>query len=146
MKVIEGGRSGRHSTLKDELEAKIAEGGRKDRADPRFFEGWEWWQLSDAEQQVFDIVPSAWPRMMWTWHCYEVFSGSASTAEFTDSLVEDARRQFPQWYDEANRSGHHFLAFAKEFGRLTNKDAFAMQRKQEAADLRGGVCDFDDGS
>lgn len=139
---------GPHATLKAELAAKIAAAERQDVADPDHYRGEDWWQLSEAEQDVFDLQPAQWPRLILTFYCFQAFTGEASTAEFDDGLVAAAREQFPQWYEEGEDADRrrHFLAFAAEFGGVANRDAFATLRKQEAWDLHSGVLTFSDGS
>lgn len=138
-----------YPSLKAELEAKIAESERQDQADPTFYNGYNWWQLSDADQEVFDIEPEQWPRMMMTWHCFEAFTGVSHTPEFSNDLVAAARTAFPQWAPDQAKSQNGltmFQAFAREFGGLTNRQAFATTRKQEALELRENVLRFEDGA
>ena len=41
---------------------------------PGLHRGTDWWQLSDAEEEVFKIDRRSFPRMVMTWHCYEGFN------------------------------------------------------------------------
>ena len=59
------------STLKEQLDAAIA--AAEADADPDAYRGSDWWQLSDAEEAVFEIDRDRWPRMMTVFHCYEGF-------------------------------------------------------------------------
>jgi hypothetical protein len=60
-------------TLKDQLEADIAKGEAEEAAKPGLHDGTDWWQLSDAEEEVFVIDRERFIRMVMTWHCYEGF-------------------------------------------------------------------------
>jgi hypothetical protein len=60
-------------TLKEQLEAEIAEAEGSAAADPKRFIGFDWWQVSPEEQSVFGIAPQRLPRMGVTWCCYEAF-------------------------------------------------------------------------
>ena len=140
MDIIQGGQG-----LKAELAAKIADAERRDQADPRLYDGYEWWQLSDAEREVFDIHPADWPRMMLAWHCFECFTGTGDSGEFSDTVLDAARAAYPEWFEAKDR-GRHFLAFAQVVADLSNRAAFAVMRKMEAAELRDGVLEFGDGT
>ena len=60
-------------TLKDQLEAEIADAEAKEAEKPGRHHDTDWWQLSDAEEEVFKIDRRRFPRMVMTWHCYEGF-------------------------------------------------------------------------
>ena len=62
-----------HRTLKDQLEFVIADMERQVAEDLDTLYGGDWCQLTDEEESVFRINPDRFPRMIMTWHCYEVF-------------------------------------------------------------------------
>jgi hypothetical protein len=136
-------------TLKDQLEAEIAESEAKEKAKPGFHDGSDWWQLTEAEQEVFEIDRERFPRMIMTWHCYDGFKRMADSPVWDDTLIGQARQQHPEWCTEAKRqlaeiSVQEFQAFAKEFGGLTFREAEAIYRKHEFWQIRLGVVTYGD--
>src|SRR5271163_4878004 len=88
-------------TLKDHLQADIAESERKAAKNPDLYRGGDWWQLSDEEEEVFRIDRDRFPRMVTAWHCYEAFKGIVSEG-FPDDLIEQGRQQHPEWCGTAS--------------------------------------------
>ena len=136
-------------TLKDQLEAGIANSEAREAANPGHHDGRDWWQLTGAEEEVFGIERERFPRMMMTWHCYQGFKRIADSPVWDDALIEQARREFPQWCAEAKgrlatTSLDEFQAFAKEFGGLTFREAEAMYRKNEFGLIRAGIITYSD--
>jgi hypothetical protein len=133
-----------HRTLKDQLEFVIADMERQVAEDLDTLYGGDWCQLTDEEESVFRINPGRFPRMMMTYHCYEVFKLIA-TATFDDELIEQARQLHPEWCGEGV-SPDEFADFAKEFARLSNRDAHAIYAKHDFWCERAGVNTYADGS
>jgi hypothetical protein len=134
-------------TLKDQLEAAIADSEAKEAAKPGHHNGRDWWQLTDAEEEVFALERERFPRMVMTWHCYDGFKRIADSPVWDDALIEQARRDFPQWCTEAQGqrapiSVEEFQAFAKEFGGLTFREAEAIYRKHEFWLIRVGAIKY----
>lgn len=136
---------GGHRTLKDQLEAVIADMERGIANDPDCLYGGDWFQLTDAEEEVFHIDPARFPRMVMTWHCYEVFKFIADAPTFDADLIEQARRQHPEWCGE-RVSPDEFADFAATFAGVTNREAHAIHAKQDFWSERAGVNIYRDGS
>ncbi len=132
-------------TLKEQLDTAIAEAETKADADPDSYRGSDWWQISDAEQAVFEIDRDRWPRMMNVFYCYEAFKRIADSPEWDDALIEQARQQRPEWCDPAP-SFEEFSRFAEAFGGLTAREAHAVYTKQEFWTVRLGVMVYPDES
>jgi hypothetical protein len=132
-------------TLKEQLDAAIADAEGKAEADPDAYRGSDWWQLSDAEEAVFEIDRDRWPRMMTVFHCYEGFKRMTDSPEWDDALIELSRQQRPGWCGQAPSNGE-FSHFAQAFGGLTNREAHAAYTKQEFWTVRLGVTVYADES
>jgi hypothetical protein len=132
-----------HHTLKEQLEAEIADSEHKEAMDRGFHNGDDWWQLNDAEEMVFDIERDRFPRMMMTWHCYEGFKLLTDSTLWDEALIAHARHEFPQWHAEADGpptlSEKEFGEFAKEFGRLSAKEATSIYYKHWFWQVRCGI-------
>lgn len=133
-----------HPTLKDQLEAEIA---RAERRAADHYKGRDWFQLTDEEQAVFAIDRARFPRMIAVWECYENFKGIVSPQLFDRALTEQARQQHPEWCQvPPDVSANEFAAFAKEYGGLTFREAYAFFAKHEFWEVRKGVMVYGDGS
>ena len=130
-------------TLKDQLDAFIAEDEAKAKTNPDMYRGPDWWQLSDAEEQVFDIRRDDWPRLFNVFWCYEAFKLIAHSAEWDQALIEQTRQQRPEWCDTPS-TNEEFCAFAQAFGDLTNREADALYVKQQFWTVRLGVVVYAD--
>jgi hypothetical protein len=142
-------------TLKDQLEAEIADGEAKEAEKPGLHHGTDWWQLSDTEEEVFAIDRERFPRMVMTWHCYEGFKLISDSPTWDEALIEQARQQHPEWCDEQARQQHpewcdegvdeqEFFHFAKEFGGLTYREAHAVYAKHDFWTVRLGIVRYAD--
>jgi len=130
-------------TLKDQLEAEIAEGEAREAAELGHHDGRDWWQLTGVEEEAFQIDRERFPRMMMTWHCYEAFKRIALGTIWDEALLDHARRQFPQWCG-TEPSEREFQDFAKEFGGLTFREAAAMHCKHAFWQIRAGATYYAD--
>lgn len=126
-------------TLKDQLESEIV---RAEARPGKAYKGADWWQYTDAEKVVFSIRDARWPRMITTFECYETFKDITSH-RFDKTLVQAARKQFPQWTQTRNgmpvTALAEFIEFSAEFGRLKAREAFAVFEKNEAWQVRQGL-------
>jgi hypothetical protein len=84
-------------TLKEQLEAEITKAEAAEEKKPGLHRGTDWWQRSDAEEQVFRIERRRFPRLALTWHCYEGFKRISDSTTWDDDLIEQARQQHPDW-------------------------------------------------
>ena len=144
-KITKGPDGQGYSTLKDQLEAVIADMERRIADDPDRLYGGDWFQLTGAEEDVFRIDPDRFPRMIMTWECYEVFKQIADAATFDLHLIQQARQQHPEWSGK-EVSDKEFAEFANVFGSLTLREAYAIYAKQEFWTVRLGVMTYGDGS
>jgi hypothetical protein len=113
-----GGTAAMPPTLKAQLEADIIKGEAEEAAKPGLHHGTDWWQLSDAEEEVFAIDRERFIRMVMTWHCYEGFKLISHSPVWDEALIEQARQQHPEWC-AGGVDEKEFFRFAKEFGGLT---------------------------
>jgi hypothetical protein len=132
-------------TLKDQLESEIADTEREAAENPEKYDGGDWWQSSESEESVFAIDRERFPRMMMTWHCYEGFKLIADAPTVDDELIKQARQLHPEWCG-ADVSAKEFSDFAKEYGGLTHREAYAFYAKNDAWCTRHGVTMYKDGS
>lgn len=73
------------ATLKDQLAVLIAAHEAKEDRQPGSLVGWDWFQLSNAEEAVFQIDRDRFPRMVMTWYCYEAFKLVHDSPEWDDT-------------------------------------------------------------
>jgi hypothetical protein len=130
-------------TLKDQLEADIAKGEAEEAAKPGLHDGTDWWQLSDAEEEVFVIDRERFIRMVMTWHCYEGFKLISHSPVWDKALIEQARQQHPEWCGEGTGE-NEFFDFAKAFGGLTHREAHAIYAKHDFWTVRLGIVHYAD--
>jgi len=135
----------KHRTLEDQLESEIADTERRAAENPEHYDGGDWWQLSEFEEFVFAIDRERFPRMMMTWHCYDVFKLIAAAPTFDDELIKQARQLHPEWCGEGV-SAKEFSDFAKQYGGLTFREAYAVYAKNDAWEVRNGITIYADGS
>jgi hypothetical protein len=126
-------------TLKDQLEADIAKGEAEEAAKPGLHHGTDWWQLSDAEEEVFAIDRERFIRMVMTWHCYADFQ-QPGMGQGPD---RGGPPTHPQWCGEGVDE-KEFFRFAKEFGGLTFREAHAIYAKYDFWTVRLGIVHYAD--
>jgi hypothetical protein len=134
----------KHRTLKEQLEAEIADWERRCEEDPDYSYGGDWQKLSEEEAYVFAIRRGRFPRMIMTWHCYDEFKDTAA-GTFDDDLMEQARQQHPEWCGTPI-SDKEFAEFTKVFGSLMLREAYAIYAKHEFWCTRNGITVYADGS
>ncbi len=125
-------------TLKDQLESETAATEWSAAEDSERYHGSDWWQLSDAEESVFEIDRERFPRMMTVWSCYEAFKNIAYSLSWEDGLIEQACQQHPDWCI-AGISESEFSDFADAFGGLTLRESHAFYAKHDFWCVRAGV-------
>jgi hypothetical protein len=130
-------------TLKEQLDAEIAEAERSVAADPERFIGSDWWQVSPEEQSVFSIDLRRLPRMGVTWRCYEAFKLMADDERWDADLIRDERQEHPYWREEATTQ-LEFADFAKEYSGLTFRESDAFYNKHKCWRVRMGITHFRD--
>jgi hypothetical protein len=130
-------------TLKDQLESETADTERSAAEDSERYHGGEWWQLSDAEESVFDIDRVRFPRMITVWSCYEAFKNIAYSLSWEDGLIDQACLQHPDWCSAGVSEGE-FSDFAKEVGGLTHWEAHTFYTKHDYWRVRAGLSHYHD--
>jgi hypothetical protein len=131
-------------TLKDQLEAVIADMERRIADDPDYSYGGDWQQLSEEEEYVFAIQRDRFPRMIMTWHCYDEFKDAAA-GTFDDALMEQARQEHHEWRDTPILD-EEFANFAKVFGGLMQREDYAIYAKHDFWCTREGITVYADES
>ena len=133
----------KHRTLKEQLEAEIADRERRCEEDSDYSCGGDWQQLSEEEESVFAIRRDRFPRMIMTWHCYDEFKDAAA-GTFDDALMEQARQLHPEWCGTPI-SDKEFADFARVFGGLMLRED-AIYAKHDLWCTRNGITAYADGS
>jgi hypothetical protein len=111
------------SYVRDQLEAWSAK-------DADSYLGYDWWQLSPAEEEVFEIDRERFPVMACALYAYETFKDIALVDDFgPEDVLHDARQRFPQWSRLHVTDEKEFIAFAAHFCGLTAREARAIFRK-----------------
>ncbi len=131
------------ATLKDQLEILIARLAAKEAARPGALDGDDWWQLSEAEEEVFAIDRDRFSRLVMTHHCYEAFKHLSDSPEWDEALIEQARQDHSEWCGPT-LSQEEFAGFAAVFDGLTGREAHATYTKQEFWTVRLGVMVYAD--
>ncbi|WP_319529064.1 hypothetical protein [uncultured Cohaesibacter sp.] len=115
------------------------------------YRGDEWFQVTDAEEQVFGLGPDDMPAMAVLWDWFELMLGLVEPYEgcgLTEDLIRDVRKEL-DWLEELLRepvptvSSELFTKFASYFG-VTNRKAHAFYCKYEFWQVRRGIISFSD--
>lgn len=129
--------------LKAQLEANVAILQARFDLRPDGSTGGNWFELSEAEEEIFQIDRDRFPRMVTTYECYEALKGLSGDPQWDEKLIDLARRRYPAW-SGAGTDEFEFYAFAKALGGLTNREANAIWCKQHFWTVRLGVVTFRD--
>jgi hypothetical protein len=98
--------------------------------DPARYLGTDWWQLSPAEEEVFQIDRERFPVMACALYAYETFKDIVQADDFgPEDVLHDARQGFPQWARLHVADEKEFIAFAAHFCGLTAREAQAIFKK-----------------
>ena len=131
-------------TMKENLAARAVALAASAAAAPDRYTGPDWWQLSAAEAEVFNIDRARFPVMCETWTAYERFKNLLDEDFYgPPAVIEAARRDHPEWCGP-HISAEEFAAFAMTMGGLTYREAFAIYAKQEFWGVRNGVARYAD--
>ena len=86
--------------------------------------------------------------MITVWECYQAFKRIVHDAWFDRALIEQERQQHPERCDHGlsipDVSAKEFAAFAKEYGGLTFREAYAIYAKYDFWEVRNGVNRYHD--
>lgn len=110
---------------------------------PDFFQGFDWNNLTEEEEWVFDIDRERFPRMVIALNAYEAVVGLIPPygADFTDEDVQTAQERFP--FGDSD-SLENFTRFATECCGLTKRESSAMYLKNEFWLKRQGLITYPD--
>lgn len=132
-------------TLKDQVQALIAEMQETMRRNPSRYRGDDWDRLLDEEIEILEIDPERFPHMLTAWCCYETLLGivDAEAFGFDAALIEEERKRRPQ-LKPLVVDFMEFRALAKEIAGLSNREANAIFYKIEFWQVRNGLIRFAD--
>jgi hypothetical protein len=123
-------------TLHDEIEKAVKSWEKT--LDRRSQEGDDWYQLTQAEEEVFDIESWRWARMLTAWEFYEDLIDIADPPHFDEVLVKAERKNWPKLRLRVTEEGV-FADFAVAKAGLTRKEAHAIFHKVEFWQVRSGL-------
>lgn len=114
---------------------------------PAGYDGEDWFQLSQHEEEVFGIDADRVPVMVAAWEAYEALIGRTSGTRWDMKhqpaldMVKAERPDILTGDDE-----HAWSEFAAAYGGLTNREAWQWYAKHEAWLQRAGILIFKDDS
>ena len=123
-------------TLHDEIENAVKSWEKT--LDRRSQEVDDWYQLTQAEEEVFDIESWRWPRMLTAWAFYEDLIDIADQPHFDEVLVKAERKNWPKLRLRVTEEGV-FADFAVAKAGLTRKEAHTIFHKVEFWQVRSGL-------
>jgi hypothetical protein len=124
-----------------EVKAVIRAEAEKER---KWEGGNNWNQLSEAEEEVFEIEADRFPLMIMTLHAYDIFAGAASGSwmEMENEAIFTALKAARPDLFGKGYGVEAFVNFASALGQIDRKEAWQIWQKQQAWDLRLGVLEF----
>ena len=132
--------------MTDAFKAMIEKEARRPVAGDYY--GYDWWQLSDAEERVFSIEIGRMPQIVTLWQAYEAFKDKTSGARWDtnhQALLDTVKAARPDLAaQEHGEAG--WIEFAVAFSNLTMREAWQWWMKHEAWQDRNGIMQFADGS
>jgi hypothetical protein len=113
--------------LRGAIDREVA--GMENRS-PGCFRGYDWFQLSEEEEWVFDINRERLPRMVVTMELYEAICTIIDPrhAGFSDEEVAAAKARLRL---KGNETFEEYLNVSTAFGGLTAREAFSYYWKHE---------------
>lgn len=90
--------------------------------------GYEWWQLSQAQEEAFRIDRVKWSIMIEVYCAYEAVLDITGLEDYSQEAIEEARRFFQ--FPECDMHIEHFLHFCKTLGFLNTIDAYRVYFKR----------------
>lgn len=104
------------------------------------YRGWDWWQLSDEEAEVFHLALEDMPALVEVHQLYYDVIDITSTIE--EERAESLRAELP-WLTKDSVVLGDWLRFAKLFD-ISNRSASAFWSKYEYWEVRQGLVRFTD--
>jgi hypothetical protein len=129
------------SEVKAVIRAEAAELVKSDN-----WRGPDWWQLSEAEEYVFDIEADRFPLMIMTLHAYEAFTETSEGAPMDmkhEAMWKALRAARPDIIAKG-LCFEGFWAFVTDYGEIRQREAWQIFIKNEFWQLRLGVTVFSD--
>lgn len=117
--------------LRKEFKKQLAKGEALLKANPRRHHGWDWWQLAEEEEKVFEIDRSRWLVMIEAWSAYEAFKKIVVGSDYDDAAVNAARANHPEWCG-ATVGADEFADFAKKLTGMTFRESHSLYAKMDA--------------
>ena len=131
------------------LSQAIAKSESTYRDDPERFSGWEWWQISPEETEVFDLPAVIWARTLPVYQCFDALITSTGTdgtwddaPEKADDILDAARLKHSQWVETPDLGA--FQAFAKAAAGLSFRDSHACFDKVMWQQIRDRIRTYKD--
>ena len=118
------------------------------------WDGWDWWQLSPEEAEVFGLQRERWAELVPVWQAFEFFMGR--TDGWNDEEIEcdypelhvvmqAAREAHPPWAgQDAGDNRIIFMRFAEHFAGVAHREAHAIFAKMDFWAARTGVAWYAD--
>jgi hypothetical protein len=128
-----------HATLQEQFEALLY---TRD-IPPAAQIGPEWFQITEAELEVFEIDLDRFDRMVMAFHAYEAVKDIVQGSIWDETLLVAARADHPEWC-KPEHSFPDFAAFAAVFAGITIREAHAIYYRQAFHDVRIGVTTYAD--
>lgn len=119
---------------------------------PERWHGWDWWELSPEESEIFGIPPERWAELLPVWQAFECFIGRTdgwNEADIEqdypdlDTIMQAVRNQYPEWVSP-NAPAQTFMRFAQCFASVRFREAHAMFTKMQYWGVRAGIHWFSD--
>jgi hypothetical protein len=119
--------------LRKHIAARISETEQHARETPEHYRGHDWFQLSDAQAEVFGIDSARWPRMLVAWQLYEACLDIVLPRdhELDEALIEEERARRPELYAGRLMAYDNFRTLAMDTADLTEAEVCAVYVKQE---------------
>jgi hypothetical protein len=125
--------------IKEHFEARVLEAEKRTREDVNTFGGYDWFQLSAAEEEVFAIKRERYARVLEAWKLYQSLMDIVWPPDhgFDERLVMAERKNWPGLDLKHKRiTTEQFQEVAKELCGVTFRESYAIFMKIEFWNLR----------
>jgi hypothetical protein len=126
-------------TFKEEAALKIVDAEKTAAR----YRGYDWWQLSDEEESIFNIDFERFPRIITALFLFECFHRIADTDDADTDAIE-AERQLRSDLMEKGYSTDGFQHFAKDYADMNYREADAVFSKHKWWNVRQGITRYTD--
>ncbi|CCH05721.1 TPA: hypothetical protein N2C61_006455 [Pseudomonas aeruginosa] len=134
------------ATLQDAMAQSLAHYN----GDPECWDGWDWWQLSPQEAEVFGITAARWAELLPVWQAFEFLIQRTDgwndpyierTYPNVNTIMQATRDRHPEWVS-LNAAARSFMEFARDYADMRPREAMAMYAKMDFWAVRVGVYVF----